>query len=362
MARRFLTDVELLGFALLNAKLHPVSADPSGLGAGDAGRTWFNTTTGRIMYWDGTAAIDVRDRARHTGTQLAATISDFDTRVRTSRLDQLAAPTVAVGLNGQKITALADGTAGTDAATYGQLLQLLNNQSFKAPVRAASTANLTLSGTQTIDTNVVLVAGDRVLVKDQTTASTNGIYVVAAGAWVRASDFDTSAEAIPGTVLGVQEGTANGDKLFLLATNGPITLGTTALVFSPYGASSGEIGVAGAGLTKTGSTYDVGAGTGIVVSADSVAVDFGIIPRDVVGTIPTSTSGIFTVAGAVVTINHALGNPAADLKMHAGSVPIAGSVVGQPLEVEYVNTDANNTQITFPAAPAANNYTFSIQG
>lgn len=358
MSRRFLTSLDVTGFSLIGALLNPVSSDPAGLGVSDAGRAWYNLTTNRLMYWDGTTAIDVRDRARHTGTQLAATISNFDTAVRTSRLDQFAVPTAPVSLNGQKITALADGTAGTDAATYGQLLQLLNNQSFKAPVRAASTGNLTLSAPQTVD-GVVLVAGDRVLVKDQTTASTNGLYVIAAGAWVRATDFDTSAEAIPGTVVGVQEGTAGGDKLFLLATNGPITLGTTALVFSPYGASSGEIGVAGAGLTKTGSTYDVGAGNGITVAADTVAVDTSVVARKVVGTIPTATTGIFTVSGATVTINHQLGNAAPEVVVRYGS---AGTAPGQLVEVDDSALDANNVTLTFPAAPAASFYVFSVIG
>lgn len=358
MARRFLTDIELLGFTLLNARLHPVSADPSGLGAGNAGQVWFNSTTGKLKVWNGTVAVDFLDRASHTGTQLAATISDIDTRVQTSRLDQLAAPTAAVSLNGQKITALADGTAGTDAATYGQLLQLLNNQSFKDPVRAASTADLTLSGTQTVDA-VVLAAGDRVLVKDQTAGAANGIYVVAAGAWVRATDFDTSAEAIPGTVLSTQEGAANGDKLFMLATNGPITLGTTALVFSPYGASTGEIGVAGAGLTKTGSTYDVGAGSGITVAADSVAVDTSVVARKVTGTLPATTGGIFTVSGSAVTINHQLGNASPTVTVRYGS---AGAAPGQLVEVDDTAPDVNNVTLTLPSAPAANVYAFSIVG
>ena len=358
MARRFLTSIDLLGFALQNAMLHPVSSDPSGLGTGDAGRIWFNTTTSKLMVWSGTAAIDLLNRANHSGSITASVISDFNTAVRTNRLDQLAAPTAAVALGGQKITGLADGTAGTDAVTYGQLLQFLNNQAFKAPVRVATTANITLSGTQTID-GVAVVAGDRVLAKDQTSAATNGVYVVAAGAWSRADDMNTSAEAVPGSVFSVQEGTANGDKLFMLATNGPITLGTTNLVISAYGASSGEIGVAGAGLTKTGSTYDVGAGTGIVVGADTVGIDTTIVGRKVTGTIPATSSGIFTVSGANVTINHALGNAAAKLEAVYGA---AGTSPGQPVELEYTNTDANNIAAALPGAPAANVYIISVVG
>jgi phage-related tail fiber protein len=87
-----------------------------------------------------------------------------------------------------------------------------------------------LSGTQTID-GVVLNAGDRVLVKTQTAGKDNGIYVVAAGAWTRATDADTSAKLGSGTYVNVNEGTDNTDTGFVLTTDGAITLGTTALVF-----------------------------------------------------------------------------------------------------------------------------------
>jgi phage-related tail fiber protein len=101
----------------------------------------------------------------------------------------------------------------------------------KASVLAATTANLAaLSGLLTID-GVVLTAGDRVLVKDQTTASQNGIYLAAAGAWTRATDADLSAEVTPGLLLAVEQGTANADTIWQLTSNGPIVLGTTALAF-----------------------------------------------------------------------------------------------------------------------------------
>src|SRR5262249_17799318 len=104
-------------------------------------------------------------------------------------------------------------------------------QDFKESVRVATTANITLSGAQTID-GVSAIAGDRVLVKDQSTAANNGIYVVAAGAWSRATDFDQDAEVTGGCVVPVSEGTANGNNLWILTTNDPITVGVTSLAFS----------------------------------------------------------------------------------------------------------------------------------
>jgi hypothetical protein len=101
-----------------------------------------------------------------------------------------------------------------------------------APVRAASTANVaSLSGTTTID-GVSLIAGDRVLLKDQTTGAQNGIYVIAAGAWSRATDFDTdNTEVISGATVMVTEGTVNQGHMFALSTTGAITTGTTSIAF-----------------------------------------------------------------------------------------------------------------------------------
>lgn len=98
-------------------------------------------------------------------------------------------------------------------------------------VRVATTANITLSGLQTID-GVALAAGDRVLVKDQAAAAANGIYVAATGAWARAADFDSAAEIVTGAYIPVQSGAQAG--AFVLITQGAVTVGTTALVFRVF--------------------------------------------------------------------------------------------------------------------------------
>jgi hypothetical protein len=103
--------------------------------------------------------------------------------------------------------------------------------SLKQTVRAATTANITLSGAQTVD-GVALIAGNRCLVKDQSAGAQNGIYVVAAGAWARATDADSDAKVRSGMLVPISEGTVNGDRVAFLTTNDAITLGTTALVFS----------------------------------------------------------------------------------------------------------------------------------
>ncbi|MGO0058661.1 hypothetical protein ACTID9_01105 [Brevibacillus fluminis] len=114
--------------------------------------------------------------------------------------------------------------------TQDQLDAAIQTLKQKASVKVATTANITLSGTQTID-GVAVAIGDRVLVKNQTTASQNGIYVVATGAWTRAADADTSAKVTTGLTVYVEQGTANAQSRWTLATTGTITLGTTALSF-----------------------------------------------------------------------------------------------------------------------------------
>lgn len=202
-------------------------------------------------------------------TLTAAKISDFDTQVRTSRLDQMAVPTADVSLNSRKITNLLDPVNAQDAATKNYVDMTVQGLDPKQSVRAATTANIaTLSGTMTID-GIALVAGDRVLVKDQTTASQNGIYVVAAGAWARSLDADTWAE-LPGAYVFAESGTTNADMGFVCSSDAGGTLGTTDVIFQQF-SGAGQIS-AGLGLTKTGNTINIGTASSarIVVSADTI--------------------------------------------------------------------------------------------
>lgn len=114
----------------------------------------------------------------------------------------------------------------SQAYVQGELQKLDSKQS----VRAATVANITLSGAQTID-GVVLSVGDRVLVKDQVDAKTNGIYLVAASAWTRPADADSGTKLTSGARVAVEEGAINAGKAWYLATSGAISVGSTALQF-----------------------------------------------------------------------------------------------------------------------------------
>ena len=135
-------------------------------------------------------------------------------------------------MNSQQITSLADPTAAQDGATKAYVDAAAAGIDWKGSVRAATTVNITLSGAQTID-GVSVVATNRVLVKNQTTAANNGIYVAAAGAWA-SRPTPMRRPRLAGLGVFVGEGTVNGNTSWVVTTDDPITLGTTALVFTQF--------------------------------------------------------------------------------------------------------------------------------
>ena len=176
--------------------------------------------------------------------------------------------TAAQSMGGFKLTNVGTPTATTDAATKAYVDSVAQGLSVKTAVRVATTANITLSGTQTID-GVAVNAGDRVLVKNQSTSSENGAYDVAAGAWSRSTDSDTGTELVNAFYF-VQSGTTLQATGWVQSTPGPITIGSTSLVFSQFsGAAEYQ---AGAGMTKTGLTFDVvtADASRIVVNPDNI--------------------------------------------------------------------------------------------
>lgn len=194
-----------------------------------------------------TAETNAKARANHTGTQTASTISDFDTQVRTSRLDQMSAPTSDVSFNSRKITSLSDGSAASDAATKGQLdaaiAALSSGLVLKGSVRAATSANITIATPGTTIDGLTAASGEVFLLMGQSTASQNGPWVWngAASAMTRPANFDTSGEAVLGSFWDVREGTY-ADTFALMTNDTAITLGTTNLSFVIRGAASAATG------------------------------------------------------------------------------------------------------------------------
>jgi hypothetical protein len=167
--------------------------------------------------------------------------------------------TGAIAMGTNKITGLGTPTDATDAATKAYVDSAAQGIDWKASVRAATTAAVTLASDlengDTLD-GVTLATGDRVLVKNQATGSENGIYVVkVSGAPDRSTDCDTAAELTSNFAVFVEQGTVNADQGYVLTNDGAITVGTTALTFTQF-TGLGQI-VAGTGLDKTGNTIDI---------------------------------------------------------------------------------------------------------
>jgi len=208
-------------------------------------------------------------------TLTASKVSDFDAQVRTNRLDQLASATNPVS----GVTPTADAHFATKAYVDSTSEGLDVKQSCKV----ATTANITLSGTQTID-GVAVSADERVLVKDQSTASENGIYLCKASSWVRSDDLATGANAA-GAFTFVEQGSTNADIGFVCTTD-TATVGTNNLSFSTF-SSSGNV-TAGNGLDKVGNelSLDLKANGGLVIESTELALD--LAASSITGTLPVT--------------------------------------------------------------------------
>ena len=164
---------------------------------------------------------------------------------------------------------------------------------FKDSVRVASTANVTISGPGAAIDGITLSSGDRVLLKNQSTASQNGIYVFngAASALTRATDADSSTEVTAGMFVFVEEGTVNADQGFVLTTDGTITVGSTSLSFTQF-SGAGQI-VAGDAMTKTGNQLDVN-DDNITLEVNSDALRIKGITQTAVGDLLIGKTGTNT--------------------------------------------------------------------
>ena len=251
--------------------------------AGTAGTYTKVTTDAKGRVTSGTTLSD-----SDIPTLSASKISDFDTQVRTNRLDQLAIPTASVSLNSQKITSLADPVSAQDAATKNYVDSVAQGLDVKASVKCATTSTITLSGTQTID-GISVAAGDRVLVKNQSTTSENGIYIVSNSAWSRSSDMDVWTELVSAFTF-VEEGTANADSGWVCTVNAGGTLGSSAVTFAQFSGAGSY--TAGNGITLTGNSFSVtGTSNRISVSGSGVDIASTYVGQTSITTLGTITTG-----------------------------------------------------------------------
>lgn len=254
-------------------------------------------------------------------------------------------------LQSQKIINLADPSASTDAANKQYVDNVARGLMWKAPVRVATTTNGALATAyangQSID-GVVLTTGDRILLKDQTTGSENGIYTInASGAPTRAIDADTAGELAPGTAVTVTAGTTNGDKVFLLVSDAAITIGTTAQTWGQLG-GGGTAYTGGNGINVAGSVISAVAGSGIAVNGSGINVDSAVVARKF-------NANIGNGAATSIAVTHSLGTKdvVVELRANADDAHVLADVV---------STDINTVTVTFATAPAANAYRVTVIG
>ena len=253
-------------------------------------------------------------------------------------------------LQSQKIVSLADPSANTDAANKQYVDNVARGLMWKAPVRAASTTNVTTTAPGATIDGVTLVANDRVLLKDQTTASQNGLWVWsgAAAALTRTVDADTNGELAPGTAVTVTEGTANGDKAFLIVSDAAITVGTTNQTWGQLGGGTtytagNGIGVAGAVISAVAA-----ASGGVQVVAGGIQLDASIASRKF-------SANVGNGSATAIAVTHSLGTQ--DVTVTVREVSSQARVL-----LDWVATDVNTVTLTFAVAPASNAFRVSVVG
>lgn len=225
--------------------------------------------------------------------------------------------------NGFAVINLKDPVAAQDAVTKAYADALAQGYKWKEPVRAATTANITLSGAQTID-GVAVVAGDRVLVKAQSTGSQNGVYVAASGSWTRATDFDASSEVV-GASCFVSEGSTLGNTVWVMTTDAPVTIATTTMSFIQ---------------TNAGTSYT--AGTGVTIGGGIIAIDTAVTARK-------SSATVGDGSATTITFTHNLNSQ--DIVVSVYDTSTRTGVI-----CDWVANGVNTVQLTFGTAPTTGQY------
>jgi hypothetical protein len=288
--------------------------------------------------------------------------------------------TAAQSMGSQKITNMADPTVATDAATKNYVDNVAQGLSTKQSVRALAAANITLSGTQTID-GVALSAGDTVLCIAQTTGSQNGSYTVAAGAWTRTPDFDDVNDQTRSPYWFVGEGTSYAGSGWVMTTY-PYTIGTTPLSFTQF-TGAGEI-IAGNGLQKSGNTLSINTAVTVDLSTAQTLTNKSIAATQLTGTLqaaqhPALTGDVICSAGSVATtiannavtlgkmatlgansvIGNATGSTATPSAVPMTSAPTASTLVFRDANGNYQVNNVTENAATTPTAGATTTLTIA---
>lgn len=272
--------------------------------------------------FDGSANATISSTLANTGvvagsyTKVTVNAKGLATAGAQATLNDIASPTSSFSMGNQLLTNLATPVNDQDAATKLYVDSTAQGLNVKASVKAATTGNITLSGAQTID-GVSIVAGDRVLVKNQSAPAQNGIYVAASGSWARSSDMDTWAE-VPSAFTFVEQGSTQADTGWVCLADAGGTLGTTAIGWAQF--SGAGTYTAGTGLTLSGSEFSI---TNTSVSAGSYG------SASAVATFTVNAQGQLTAAGSstIAIANTQVSGLGTMSTQNANSVSISGGSI-----------------------------------
>ena len=264
----------------------------------------------------GSAFLDEDNLASNSATKLASqqSLKTYIDAAASSVNADGAAVSAAAALVSKNAAAASAATASTKASEASSSADAAAASAagifWKQPAKAASVGNLTLSGTQTVD-GISLSVGDRVLVKDQSSAATNGVYVVASSTWARSVPLNTWDEFV-GAALIVSQGSVNADTAWISTVDAGGTLGSTAITFAAFGVAAVNFVVdtyaSGADFTAGSTTHlDVSAAPG---SEQNVTVTFDGV---------TQHHSTYSLSGVRVTFSSAIPTNTLSVEIKSGS-------------------------------------------
>lgn len=400
MAKKYLTPIDLSKNELQNATIQNLASAPS---SPVKGQVYFDTTLNQFGYYNGTtwvyAGAGSGDASTNTATSVDSEVALFNgttgkslKRATGSGLAKLTsgvlstasagtdyAPatsgssvlkgngsggttaatmsdlsgtaTADVSVNSHKLTNVTDPSGAQDAATKNYVDLAIQGINWKAAVRAATTANGTLASAYangSVIDGVTLATGDRILLKNQTTASENGIYTVnVSGAPTRATDADAGSEMAQAAIF-VREGTTQAESAWVCSNDGTITLGTTGLTFVQFSTAGGVQ----AATTSVAGILTLA--TQAEAEAKSVSTK-AVVPSDLANYPIKKTATIGDGSSTAIAVTHSLGSKDVIAQVRDASTDAV-------VECDIVNTSTSVTTFTFAVAPASNAYKVVIIG
>lgn len=359
MAKLFLVSIDLNQNELQKPRMHQLASAP---GSPVSGQWYYNTTSSTAFYWNGSTWVSMTGGVSSVlgtapivvnttlgvatvsitaatgvaaGSMSATDKAKLDAATAVNTASTIVMRDSSGNFAANAVTGLATPSAAGDAANKAYVDSIALGLDTKGSVKCATTANITLSGTQTID-GISAGVGDRVLVKNQSTASQNGLYVVAAGAWARTTDM-AAASGAAAAYVWVEQGTVAADSGWLCTNNtGSDVVGTDSLVWTQF-SGAGQI-TAGAGMTKTVNTLDVVAtDSSILVGTDSLGVNLNGTTLEISSGLKVRAAGITHVEISSSALSTSLTGGSGVTLAVAGYTFVSGATVAR----KYVQTAAS---------------------